>query len=316
MAIQRAVKKNPPFAPSRLQANLARRILQLLKEQGAGPGHHLVEQEFCQKFGVSRTPVRGALKLLEAQGTAEARTNRGFVLVEPIKDIADEGPLRVKDEEAKKLFVAIAHARNTGTLPDEVPQQEFIRRFDTRLPIVVQVLRQMAELGLVERKEGNGWSFAASIHTTQAQAESYAFRRALEPAMLTQPGFQLDRAWADKTREAHLAFRRKRWRATDAVEFYEVNADFHEQLARCSNNRYILNAVQRQIQLRRFLNYQWEYGVKRVHESVDEHLEILAALENGWNDKAAALMMHHLTTSATHTLPLDETLTAKKNGAS
>jgi len=197
-----------------------------------------------------------------------------------------------------------------------VPQQEFIRRFNIRLPIVVQVLRQMAELGLVERKEGNGWSFAASIHTQQAQAESYAFRRALEPAMLTQPSFRLDRAWAEKTKEAHLAFRRKRWRATDAVEFYEVNADFHEQLARCSNNRYMLNAVQRQIQLRRFLNYQWEYGVERVHESIDEHLEILAALEGGWNEKAAALMMHHLTTSATHTLPLDETQAARRNLAS
>jgi hypothetical protein len=30
--------------------------------------------------------------------------------------------------------------------------------------------------------------------------ESYAFRRALEPQMLLQPGFRLDRAWAEKAR--------------------------------------------------------------------------------------------------------------------
>jgi DNA-binding GntR family transcriptional regulator len=40
-----------------------------------------------------------------------------------------------------------------------------------------------------------------------------------------------------------------------------------------------------------------------VQETIDEHLEILAALEAGWNDKASALMLHHLTTSATHTAP-------------
>ena len=65
----------------------------------------------------------------------------------------------------------------------------------------------------------------------------------------------------------HEAFRRKKWRSILAVEFYEMNSDFHEQLARCSGNRYMLGAVQRQIQLRRFLNYHWLHGIDRVHAS-------------------------------------------------
>ncbi len=314
MARPHTAKKQ--FVPSRLQANLARRILQWLKEQDAAPGCHLVEKDLCERFGVSRTPIRGALTLLGEQGMVEARANRGFILREPIKDIAEEGPLRVKDEDSKRLFIAIAQARNNGTLPDVVPQQEFVRRFDARMPTVVQVLRQMAELGLAERKEGNGWSFAASIDSAKAQADSYAFRRAVEPAMLLQATFQLDHAWAEKTKEAHLAIRHRKWRDTDAVEFYEINADFHEHLARCSGNRYMLTAVQRQTQLRRFLNYQWDYGVKRVQESIDEHLEILAALEAGWNDKAAALMLHHLNTSATNILPVHQTRAAGDRAAS
>jgi len=305
MAASRARK--PPAllpAPSRLQASLARRILGLLKDRGAEPGHHLVEQELCEAFGVSRTPIRGALKLLEAQGAVEARANRGFVLREAPGELMLEPP--EKDDEAKRLFIAIAQARNSGALPDEVPQQEMIRRFKARLPVVLQVLRQMADLGLVERRPGNGWSFRASVHSSRAQAESYAFRRAIEPALVLQPTFRLDRAWAQRAREAHLAFRAKRRGPADAQEFYEINADFHEQLARCSGNRYMLHAVQGQIQLRRFLNTQWEYGVGRVQETIDEHLEILAALEAGWNDKASALMLHHLTTSATHTAPARE----------
>jgi DNA-binding GntR family transcriptional regulator len=304
MAASRASKTQNKTAPSRLQANLAQRIAGFLKREAAQPGHHLVEQELCEKFAVSRTPIRGALKILEAQGVVESRANRGFVLRQP-PDAPTAAPPQ-RDDEASRLFIAIAHARNSGTLPDDVPQQEMIRRFKARLPIVLQVLRQMADLGLVERRPGNGWSFRASVHSSRAQAESYAFRRAIEPALVLQPTFKLDRAWAQRAREAHLAFRAKRRGPTDALEFTEINADFHEQLARCSGNRYMLHAVQGQIQLRRFLNTQWEYGVGRVQETIDEHLEILAALEAGWNDKASALMLHHLTTSATHTPPARE----------
>ncbi len=137
--------KNP--APSRLQVNLAQRILGYLKDQAAKPGHHLVEQELCETFGVSRTPIRGALKILEAQGAVEARANRGFVLREAPGNRIPEPP--EKDDEAGQLFIAIAQARGNGTLPDEVPQQEMIRRFKAKLPVVLQVLRQMADLGLV-----------------------------------------------------------------------------------------------------------------------------------------------------------------------
>jgi DNA-binding GntR family transcriptional regulator len=282
---------------SPLQAELAARILRALHEQGVGTGHHLVEQDLCRQFGVSRTPIRGALKLLAEDGRVEARANRGFILLKPITAVSDSDPLDPQEEEDQKLFIAIAQARNTGKLPVEVAQQEIVRMFDVKLPTVMRVLRQMSELGLVERKPGNGWSFMASIDSSRTRSESYAFRRAVEPAMLLQPTFQLDREWAQESRARHLEFRRKPWRDTFAVKFYEMNSDFHEQLARCSGNRYMLSAVQRQIQLRSFMNYQWVYGVERVHASIDEHLAILSALEASRNHDAAVLMEGHLLAS-------------------
>ena len=288
-------QKSPDASP--LQAELAARILRALHEQGAGSGHHLVEQDLCRQFGVSRTPIRGALKLLAEDGRVEARANRGFILLKPVTNVADAEPLDPQDEEDQKLFIAIAQARNTGKLPVEVAQQEIVRMFDVKLPTVLRVLRQMSELGLVERKPGNGWSFTPSIDSSRTRSESYAFRRAIEPAVLLQPTFQLDREWARESRARHLEFRRKPWRDTLAVKFYEVNSDFHEQLARCSGNRYMLNAVQRQIQLRTFMNYQWVYGVERVHASIDEHLAILTALEANRNQDAAVLMEGHLLAS-------------------
>jgi DNA-binding GntR family transcriptional regulator len=281
-------------APSRLQAELAGRILHLLKEQGAGPGHHLVELDLCQHFGVSRTPVRGALKLLEAQGAVESRANRGFVLLGPVKSAPQVETVNLQEEEDKELFVAIAEARNIGRLPAECTQQELVRMFGAKLPTVGRVLRRLSELGLVERKPGNGWSFVASINSASAQAESYRFRQVLEPAILLQPGFELDREWSKACRARHMVFRRKAWRDTLAVEFYDMNADFHEQLARCSGNRYMLDAMQRQNQVRSFLNYNWAYGLARVRASIEEHLGILDALDAGNNEQAAERMRAHL----------------------
>jgi DNA-binding GntR family transcriptional regulator len=276
---------------SRLQTDLARRILRHLKDENALPGHHLVELDLCRIFDVSRTPVRGALKLLAADGVVTSRAGRGFVLAKLPTTIEDEA-----EEEQDHLFDALARARNTGKLPDQFTQQEIMRRFDVRLATVIMVLRHLAELGLVDRKPGNGWAFVAD--PARILNESYAFRRALEPQILLQPGFKLDRAWAEKTRGLLQKLRKKNWRAGDGTAFHAINADFHEHLAHCSGNRAMLMAIQHQNQLRDFLIGQSDYSMEQVHSAIDDHLEILAALEAGYADKAAALMLHHLTQSA------------------
>jgi len=106
--------------PSRLQSELARRILAFLKKENAQPGHHLVEMELCATFDVSRTPVRGALQLLQAEGWVAPRSGRGFVLakIPPMVD-DDDG----QDEQDHRLFQALARARNAGKLPDQFTQQ-------------------------------------------------------------------------------------------------------------------------------------------------------------------------------------------------
>ncbi len=280
--------------PSRLQSELARRILETFKAQNAPVGQRLVELDLCAAFNVSRTPIRGALQLLAAEGVISPREGRGYVLAKAVQNIPEVAS--GEDEEDTALFAAMADARARGKLPDQFTQQELVRRFDARLPSVMRVLRLLAELGLVERRPGNGWGFIAD--SARVLSESYAFRRALEPQMLLQPGFKLDRTWSDKTRAVHEKLRRKPWRPGDGADFHAINADFHEQLARCSGNRAMLKAAQQQNQLRDFLSGQWDYPMDQVHGAIDDHLEILAALEAGYADKAAALMLHHLTTSA------------------
>jgi DNA-binding GntR family transcriptional regulator len=294
VAAVRRTEESSSLRASRLQADLAARILRMLKERGAGPGYHLVELDLCRMFDVSRTPVRGALRLLAEQGAVEARANRGYVLREPVISAPDSEPVSLEEEADRRLFVEIAKARNAGRLPDQCSQQEIVRILGVKLATVVRVMRQLQELGLVERKPGNGWSFALPINSGRARQESYAFRALIEPAGLVESTFELDRDWMERSRARHLAFRKRKWRDTLAVEFFEINSDFHEQLARCSGNRYILDSVQRQNRLRSFLNIQWVNGVERVVDSIDEHLEILDILDAGDNARACQLLKEHL----------------------
>jgi len=280
---------------SRLQNELARRLVKMLKDQDAQQGHRLVEQDLCTAFGVSRTPIRGALKLLAAEGWLTPRAGRGFVLAKIPVLKEEEDP---EEEEDERLFEALARARGAAKLSETFTQQEILRRFHARLTTVMQVLRRLKELGLIERRSGHGWIFAGD--STRLLNESYAFRRALEPQILLQPGFKLDRAWAEKAHGQHQKLRKKPWRAGDGIAFHAVNADFHEQLARCSGNRTMLKAIQNQNKLRHFLIGHWDYPMEQVYSAIDDHLEILAALEAGYADKAAALMLHHLTQSASH----------------
>lgn len=71
-------------APSR-QPSLAVRIADALTDAIAGgaiePGERLVETEIASRMGVSRVPLREALKLLEAQGLVEVLPHRGARVV-------------------------------------------------------------------------------------------------------------------------------------------------------------------------------------------------------------------------------------------
>jgi DNA-binding GntR family transcriptional regulator len=65
-----------------LHETLLERLRQMIQDGDLAPGKRLSEQALCERFGVSRTPLREALKILAADGYLDWRANRGILVAE------------------------------------------------------------------------------------------------------------------------------------------------------------------------------------------------------------------------------------------
>lgn len=62
---------------STLHEELVDRLRDLVVEDALKPGEKVPEKELCESFGVSRTPLREALKVLASEGFVVLQANRG-----------------------------------------------------------------------------------------------------------------------------------------------------------------------------------------------------------------------------------------------
>jgi DNA-binding GntR family transcriptional regulator len=81
------------------------------------PGERLPEPQLCREFGVSRTPLRDALKILEAEGLVRLHPHVGAV-VTPLDppDLADK--LEVLSALEQAAAMKVARTRPAATIAD------------------------------------------------------------------------------------------------------------------------------------------------------------------------------------------------------
>jgi DNA-binding GntR family transcriptional regulator len=277
-------------ASTPLQQDLMRRIVEVIHEDDLQPGARLRQSQLAERLRVSRTPVRMALELLEAQGVVRHEPNRGMTLasIPPMIEISEAPPA---DEE---LLIAIARLRREGELPEQFAELELMRLTGRERTPVRQALIKLEGLGVLQRRKGYGWQFFDPARDMRAREESYNFRLLIECAAILSPEFSLSAEWIRSMRARHEVMLAGPWTETSSVTLFEMNAEFHLGISAASGNRYIEEAMNRQNQLRRLSNYNWQHGSGRVAVTCREHLEILDRLEHGENEVAAALMRRHL----------------------
>ncbi|MGH8310435.1 MAG: GntR family transcriptional regulator [Steroidobacteraceae bacterium] len=276
-----------------LQARLANRILEHARTRTLAAGEWLSENALAQEFAVSRTPVRGALQILAKDGLVASVPRRGYVLKRPVRD-ADLDLYDVGDSSEDRLAERMAADRFTADLPTQISEADLMRRYGVPRTLLARVLGRMAQDGILERRDAQGWRFLPTLDSPQLHDESYRFRLLVEPAGVLEPTFTVDLPEADRIRAAHEEMLETDFRHVTSVTFFNLNADFHELVARCSGNRFIHQAVVQQNRLRRFFSYHWVYGQERMRESCREHLGILAKVISGDQEQAATLLRLHL----------------------
>jgi DNA-binding GntR family transcriptional regulator len=278
---------------SNLQTRLAGRILIHIKERGHAPGALLSENALAQTFGVSRTPVRGALSVLSKRGLLNVVPRRGYVLKRAIRDQDLELYSDLASED-DKLVQQMASDRFSGALPDNVTETELMRRYGVARGALARVLNGLVLDNVIERRSGHGWRFLPALNATQLHEDSYRFRLLIEPACILEPGFRLDKPRAQRLRQVHVELLSDELEKLSSGKFFELNAEFHEFVASCSRNRFLEQAVIHQNRLRRFFSYIAVFAPERMRVSFSEHVAILDRLMAGEREHAATLLWRHL----------------------
>lgn len=295
--------------PSSLHAQLANQVLEYINAHGLPAGTHLPEPELCERFHVSRTPIRGALKLLRSQGVVEHIPRRGYFTVDGGQRAERE---ELPESEEERLYLEIAEDRINQRLPSQNSEADLLRRYPVPRGVLIRVLQRLLREGLAEKRPGRGWMFTPVLDSKRMHDESYRFRLAIEPLALLEETFRLDEEAAARVAAQHERILDGSVRQITPIELFEMNAEFHELLAASSGNRFFLQAIQQQNRLRRFVNYHWTYGADRVTETCREHMAVLQAIRDGDLQWASSLLSRHLTVSS-NVSPYPDTQTGKED---
>lgn len=135
---------------------------------------------------------------------------------------------------------------------------------------------------------------ALNARTAADRLDSFRFRLLVEPSAILEPGYELPLDWAGEMAARHHAFLLTRWTRAASAAFFEMDAAFHEGIAKASGNRFFHEAIARLNRLRRLSSPEWNPARERVRASCQEHLQILGWLQAGDVGVAALLMRQHL----------------------
>lgn len=286
----------PEKKPRTNHLELARRILEHTQETGLVAGDPVAEQALARTFQVSRTLIRGALKVLLEENLLSHEAGKGYRLLAAPDGKAFNAALPQAEEE--ELATSVLRDRMAGRLGDSISISELMRRYDIGRPAAQKALLQLSESQAIERGPGQSWLFRPSLNSLAALEESLKFRLILEPEALLSPHFNADPQRLALLRSAMQTLLSRPVEDFDIQQFRELDISFHELIGQSCGNRFIGDALLQHQSLRRLPNLLPTVSVHRLQEALREHLQIIAHIERGQLEIAADLLRLHLRLSA------------------
>lgn len=282
-----------PMIKKDLAEQLAPKIIDMARARSMHAGDPLREEAFAKELGVSRSPIRRGFALLEELGLATKEPNRGYFLTHDARAI-DTGKLPLEVDSFEDFYLRVVDDVLRGELPPTFFEAELIRRYEVPRGQVVKVVNRLANEAMIERKPGLGWEISHFLHDSKAHIQSYRFRMAIEPAALLEPGYKVDKAAFAKARQAQVDMLEGNIFKLSRSELFQIGAQLHELIVRCSGNSFFLEAIKRQNQLRRFMAYKANIDRPRLIAQCTEHIHLLDLIEAGRSQEAADFLRNHL----------------------
>jgi DNA-binding GntR family transcriptional regulator len=284
--------------PSPLVASVASEIVKYIRGTGQMAGARLVERKLGEHLKVSRSPVRHALQILEAEGVVRRADRGGYV----VADLPEQLPVAAEAAD-DELYHRIAADRLEGLLPDRVTENFLLRRYGMTRTELSETLRRISNEGWIDRTPGYGWEFLPVLDSLTLYRDSYRFRLVIEPAAILEPTFTLNVEALRKCREdQQRLIDGAIWEVSNAALF-DSNSALHEAVMDCSNNPFLSDGLRKVDRLRRLIEYKKSLPRDRALERCREHVQLIDLLLSGHNEAAAAFMREHLATVSEEKAP-------------
>ena len=167
---------------SSLTAQLASQILDHIRSNNLSRGQHLPSQALADAFRVSRAPVNSAFKFLENMGVVRFEAHRGYFLATDAKDLTALKLLVNEEGDEDDSYFELAEDRLAGNLPQQVTENELMRRYHLPRSRLLKILGRIAQEGWIERLPGHGWEFRQTLTSRHSYEAGYRFRATIESA--------------------------------------------------------------------------------------------------------------------------------------
>ena len=294
-------------APDRpLQEQIAATLEQMIRSREIQPGQLMLEVRVAQAFGVSRSPARLALQLLDDKRLLRRNRGRGYQVAGragaaagTMAELADVLAVLPK-RRAARVYVDIEREVATRVLfrSVRIVEERVALHFGVSRTMARDVMTRLAGTGLVEKDGAGHWQ--AVCVTAERVRDLYQLRWALEPEALASAGSRIDPALAAGMVES-LRRARANLAAFGSHESDRLEADLHVTLLAFCPNRELLHALRTThlllISSHAMLDEHLPIDRGLASCAIDEHLEVMDAVVARRPRAAAAALRRHLRNS-------------------
>ena len=259
---------------TKLQYDLLLSLIDKLRANKIKKGSILNESIIAEYFHVSRTPLRKVLEYLSRENICEKIPNKGFILLIDSEDIESFEAYNTQKSNQELLYLKLLMDIFLNKIGPSFSENEIQKRYSVTKNEARSTLKLMENDEICSRSPGYKWQLNGVFNTLERHSESYRCRIVFEPAGLLEPTWNLKREKLEACRDKHIKAI-SHPESIDAIQLYNLSAEFHELLAECSGNRFFLNNMQKHNRLRKAADLISMYFKSSVRRSCQRRLDIL-----------------------------------------